>query len=309
MRFRWEKRGVVVPAPPPVTWAASHAAVPTVDVRADGTLRLFFSARDGLGRSHIGLAEGTLGGELRYRAEAVLAPGALGTFDDNGVTIGSIVRDGDRHLLYYNGWTRGVSVPFYTFIGCAVSDDDCATFRRVSPAPIVDRDAHDPYLTTTPWVLREGDRWRMWYTAGTAWRPHGDGVRHWYHIRYAESSDGIAWERDGTVCIDYRDESEYAISRPCVVKDAECYRMWFSYRGDTYRIGYAESSDGVRWTRLDTDAGIDVSGDGWDSQMVEYPLVFDLGGSRWMLYNGNDYGRTGIGLARLASPRDGGAQG
>jgi len=34
--------------------------------------------------------------------------------------------------------------------------------------------------------------------------------------------------------------------------------------------------------------------------MIEYPCVVDAGGRRVMLYNGNDYGRTGIGLAELA---------
>jgi hypothetical protein len=31
--------------------------------------------------------------------------------------------------------------------------------------------------------------------------------------------------------------------------------------------------------------------------MVEYPWIFDWQGRRYMLYNGNDYGRTGLGLA------------
>ena len=79
--------------------------------------------------------------------------------------------------------------------------------------------------------------------------------------------------------------------------------MWYSYRGQpsikTYRIGYAESTDGINWARMDDKAGIDVSESGWDSQMVCYPFVFDHQGERYMLYNGNDYGKTGIGLAVL----------
>jgi hypothetical protein len=33
--------------------------------------------------------------------------------------------------------------------------------------------------------------------------------------------------------------------------------------------------------------------------MIEYPFVFDHGGARYMLYNGNGYGRSGVGLAVL----------
>jgi hypothetical protein len=76
--------------------------------------------------------------------------------------------------------------------------------------------------------------------------------------------------------------------------------MWYSHRGKNYRIGYAESLDGLHWTRKDNEAGIHVSRSGWDSQMIEYPFVFDHQGSRYLLYNGNDYGKTGIGLGQLA---------
>jgi hypothetical protein len=75
--------------------------------------------------------------------------------------------------------------------------------------------------------------------------------------------------------------------------------MWFCARGQAYRIGYAESDDGVAWTRMDEAAGIDVSESGWDSDMIEYPFVFDHKGDRYLLYAGNGFGRTGFGLAIL----------
>ena len=30
---------------------------------------------------------------------------------------------------------------------------------------------------------------------------------------------------------------------------------------------------------------------GWDSEMIAYPFVFDHKGNRYMLYNGNSYGK------------------
>ena len=77
--------------------------------------------------------------------------------------------------------------------------------------------------------------------------------------------------------------------------------MWYSYRGARYRIGYAESADGLTWTRHD-DRGLLPSGAGWDGDMVEYPWLFDWAGRTYMLYNGNDYGGTGIGLAVWDAP-------
>jgi hypothetical protein len=72
--------------------------------------------------------------------------------------------------------------------------------------------------------------------------------------------------------------------------------MWFAVRGAKYEIGLAESADGRRWTRLSTGGLRPAAGD-WDSEMVEYPCIFDWQGRRYMLYNGNEYGRTGVGLA------------
>ena len=296
--MRWEKRGLVIPSPPPVSWAVSHAMVPFVDQKNDD-LRIYFSGRDAEGRSRTGYAEGDpLRPEaLRYAEHPILEPGPLGAFDDSGAMGSCLVSNSGRSYLYYIGWTRGVSVPFYTFVGCAVSDDGGVTFRRVSSAPLLERADDDAYLTTSPWVLLEGDRWRMWYASGRGWSVDDAGPKHYYHLRYAESDDGLNWRRTGQVVIDFAGPEEYAIARPCVVKDGDTYRMWYSYRGDAYRIGYAESADGLSWQRKDAEAGIEPSEEGWDSEMIEYPCVFQHGGQWHMLYNGNGYGATGVGQA------------
>ena len=296
----WTPRGLLVPAPAPLAWARSHAMVPFAEPRADGSVRVWLTARDADGRSHIGwaLVDPAAGRVEAYSERAALDPGPLGAFDDAGVMTSCLVRGDDGALrLYYIGWTRGVTVPFYTFVGLAVSTDDGASFERISPAPILERGPHDPYLTTSPWVLREGDRWRMWYTSGTGWREEDGRPKHWYHVRYAESDDGVAWDRRGVVAIDFASPDEYAISRPCVVRDPDRYRMWFSCRGPAYRIGYAESADGITWRRDDAAAGIVAGSGDWDAVMVEYPCVFDVRGRRFVLYNGDGYGATGIGLA------------
>jgi hypothetical protein len=123
--------------------------------------------------------------------------------------------------------------------------------------------------------------------------------QHWYHIKYAESDDGINWVRKGIICIDFKSQDEYAISRPCVLKDGELYKMWYSYRGTSYRIGYAESEDGIHWTRMDEPVGIDVSESGWDSEMIEYPHVFDHHGDGICCIMEMNMGGQGFGLAVL----------
>lgn len=301
--MNWIKQGLLLPAPVQASWAASHAALPVV-VPQKGSHLLYFSARDEQGRAHIGHAEIDLSARrvLSVGPEPSLGLGALGAFDDSGVTSSWVLRRGTELYHYYSGWSLGVTVPFYLAIGLAVSSDGGRTYHRVSHGPVVGRDTRDPYLAASPCILIDNGIWRMWYVSGSRWESRPDGARHYYHIRYAESADGIDWRRDGTVCIDYQSESEHAIARPCVVKDGNVYRMWYCYRGARYAIGYAESQDGIVWRRMDAEAGLPVSESGWDSGMVAYAFVFDDGDRRYMLYNGNGYGQTGIGLAVLRPP-------
>lgn len=300
----WRKQGLLLTAPLGPSWSASHVALPTIaapDDRRGDRADMYVSTRDGAGRSWIARAELDLGEERPRVAaldpEPVLAPGALGAFDDAGVTPSCVVCDGDETRLYYTGWTRGVSVPFYLAIGLAISRGG-GPFRRVSQAPILGRTAADPFMTASPDVMRDGDGWSMWYVSCTGWQTRGEEVRHYYHLRHGSSLDGICWRTTGAACLDFADEHEYAFSRPSVVRRADGgYEMWFSVRGDAYRLGYATSADGRAWRRYDGAAGLAPAQAGWDAEMVAYPHVFEHGGRRLMLYNGNGYGASGVGSA------------
>jgi hypothetical protein len=261
-------------------------------------VRVYYSTRDAGGRSQVGRALlGAAGEEPLHEAEPLLRFGQANAFDGSGVTTSCLVAEGGRLHLYYTGWRLGGDVPFHLAVGCAVSDDGGATFERAGAQPLLPPTSVDPLLTASPSVLVEGGRWRMWYVSGTGWREKGGRREPEYLIRYAESSDGLDWRRSGRVCIDYADPTEHAIARPCVIRDGSTYRMWFCSRGDAYRIGYAESADGLDWRRMYPGEGLAPAVEGWDSEMMAYPWVFDVAGERRLLYNGNGYGRTGIGLA------------
>jgi hypothetical protein len=299
---RWIKKGLIFAPQGNSDWLFSHAALPVVD-RIGDIYRIYFSTRDKYGRAQVGYFDIGLEAPekvLRVSEQPVLGLGPLGAFDDSGVSTSWIVNHRQKKYHYYSGWSLGVTVPFYFYVGLAISEDGGASYQRISPAPILERNEIDPYLTASPCVLVEDDRWRMWYVSGTGWEMKDGQPRHYYHIKYSESSDGIHWKREGVVCIDYQSRDEYAFAHPCVVKEDGLYKMWYSYRGQSYRIGYGESLDGIKWTRKDEDVGIDVSASGWDSEMIEYPYLFENEGVHYMFYNGNGYGKTGIGLAVLA---------
>ena len=301
MKNYWRKFGQIYCPSSNKEWMYSHAAVPIAENIKGNLFKIYFSSRDFCNQSHTGylIIDITRPHEIiELSNDPVIGPGDLGGFDDSGAMATWLSNFHGKRFLYYIGWNLGVTVPFRNSIGLAISEDG-GEFKRYSTGPVLDRSMTEPHFVASCCVLPDQDKWRMWYLSCTEWRMRNGKPEHRYHIKYAESIDGVSWQRDGIVAIDYHDDSEYAISRPSVIRDENCWKMWFSYRGTSYRIGYAESVDGIHWKRLDADCQIDVSESGWDSQMIEYPFVFDHDGIRYMLYNGNGYGKTGFGLAVL----------
>ena len=249
--------------------------VPTPE-HVEGSLYEFIFRRDDQNRSHIGYvlwdAERPLE-VVDFPEEPILAPGALGCFDDNGVTPSCVVREGNEIRLYYIGWNPGSTVRMNIFGGLAISLDGGKSFQRWSEAPILERCRTDPYLNTAPWAVKAGSEWRLYYVSGLKWVTKDLPQ---YNIKTPP-----LMARTGAMdkCLDFRDEDEIALARPYVIFDEGILKMWFAHKGDTYRIGYAESEDGLNWERLDEAVGIDISKSGFDLEMLEYAAVLGPMGS------------------------------
>ncbi|OEU70991.1 MAG: hypothetical protein BA863_18840 [Desulfovibrio sp. S3730MH75] len=302
--MKWEKLGVFFKPDNSIEWMHSHAAVPFIDKINDDLYRLFFTSRTKDNVSTVGnlLFDSDLN-IVKVNPNPVITPGGLGMYDEQGVTASYCLDVKDKKYLYFVGWNQGKTTPFRNAIGIAISEDGGETFQKFSNGPIVDRSPVDPCFVAGTCVMYEQNMFKMWYISCVKWEMVDGKPRHYYHLKYATSPDGINWQRDGIVAIDFKSEHEYAVSQPWVIKENGLYKMWFSYRAQpgipSYRIGYADSSDGISWDRRDEDGGIDVSTSGWDSEMICYPYIYDIKGQRYMFYNGNNYGETGIGIAKL----------
>lgn len=287
-------------------WMMTHAQVPTVHVMND-RIRVFFSTRNNAGKSLIAcidLDRSNPSKILKLYQQPVLNFGNPGTFDDEGIMPGHIIKDNGQLRLYYSGWNQRVTVPYHNAMGLAISDDEGLSFSRMFDGPVMDRTPHEPYIAVTPSVLKEGDLWKMWYLSGIKWVLVEQKFEPVYVIKYAYSSDGITWQRPNITCIVQRHENE-AISNPSVLKRDGIFHMWYCYRDSSdfrdgkgsYRIGYAQSADGVTWERKDNEVGIAPSKEGWDSKMLCYPYVVEIDNRLYMFYNGNSFGKSGFGYA------------
>jgi hypothetical protein len=310
--MRWEKKGLIFHVDNQHEWMSHHACVPVADFVDDKVLRIYFSPRDRLGKSHttyIEVEADNPANVLYVHDKPLLSPGKLGAFDDSGVMPCSLVTRGDRKYLFYIGWNEGVTVGYRNSVGLAVSEDGGRSFERMFDGPVVDRTRLEPYFTASPFGMFDEDdgKWKLWYASCTEFRTVHGRPEPLYQVKYAESSDGVDWVRENKVCLPYGFDGE-CNARPTVIKEHGRYRMWYCFRSSvdyrtsrerSYRIGYAESADGVNWTRMDDKVGIERSQSGWDSQMMEYPFVYEHKGVKHMLYNGNGHGETGIGYAVL----------
>lgn len=302
------KRQVFLPKPDH-PWCQTHAQIPTVDVlEEEDKLRIYYSTRDKSSRSYTSFIETRASDptEILYIHDKPIVPlGELGSFDDCGVMCSGIVTYQNLKYLYYIGWNVRNTVRYQNSIGILVSEDGGITFKRMFEGPVLDRTHIEPHFVVTPYVTIEDGLWRMWYCGCTKWHVIDGLTEPQYQIKYAESRDGIHWDRSNTVSIPYSHPMEANV-RASVMKDGDLYKMWFSYRSlknyrteaaHGYKIGYAESSDGITWNRKDQASGYQLSDQGFDTQMAAYPYVVDAAGKRYMFYNGNGFGQTGFGVA------------
>lgn len=239
----------------------------------------------------------------------VLKRGEIGCYDEHGVFPFSPMKYGDKIYGYISGWSRRVSVSTDTGIGLAISEDQGETFERIGPGPILSSSLNEPFLVIDGFVRLFEDKFHMWYIYGTEWRKFPDNTEpdRVYKITHATSDDGIMWKREGRQIIDDKVEFE-SQALPTVAKYNGIYHMFFCYRYSndfrknperSYRIGYAYSHNLKDWMRDDSKIGIDVVEDSWASNMLCYPNVFIMNDEMYLLYNGNDFGKSGFGIVKL----------
>ena len=314
--FNWEKKGRVF-NPEDVQgreWLDCFAQGPATLI-FDEFVRVYFSTRpkpDSKGQfvsysAFLDLDRSNLKRVLQVSKNPILQLGERGSFDEYGVYPVSVIRDKEKVYAYYGGWTRCESVPFNVAVGCAVSTDSGQTFERVGEGPILSHSIDEPFIISGPKIRKFNDVWYLFYIAGRKWVLDAGKPEPVYRIRMASSTDGISWNKYGSDLIDPVLGNNEAQASPDVFYKDGMFHMYFCYRHGTgyrghargYRIGYAYSHDLHSWHRKDGLTGLDVSDQGWDSEMVAYPHVFNLDESWYMFYLGNQVGRCGFGLAEL----------
>ncbi len=140
-----------------------------------------------------------------------------------------------------------------------------------------------------PSVLKVGDEWWMWYNGRTDDRFTGS-------IGLATSPDGLQWTKQhgGNPVFEHGATGAFdstKVDHPSVLYFDGKFHMWYTAGDDRsrYTIGYAASTDGVRWTRQNNVRPVLGPGKAgrFDDQVVLHPAVLrDPTGLLHMWYNG-----------------------
>ena len=283
------------------------AQLPVVDTGYDNIWRIYYSQRIE-NKSYPMFFDVEIGNPkniINQSEKPILQLGEMGTFDQAGVMPTEIVNYNNKKYLYYIGWTNRKDVPYFNTLGLAISENNGKTFSKFSTGPVFGCSHREPGYVGTIKILIENNVWRAWYLSCRKWELINNIVEPIYDIKYAESHNGIDWEPKNISCIPLLAD-EGGISQASVIKNNNKYYMWFSFRNKTdyrtnknnsYKIGLAVSDDGLSWMRT-KQPDLMPSDNGWDSVMVEYPYVIEYNNEYYMFYNGNGFGKEGIGYAR-----------
>ncbi|UHA75428.1 glycosylase [Paenibacillus sp. 481] len=316
--YKWIKKGLVF-NPSMIEnrplWLDQFAQAPNIVV-FDKFVRVYFSCRpkpDENGQyvsysAFVDLNRENLLEVINMASNPCLPLGNVGTFDEFGIYPFSAIREGNELLAYYGGWTRCESVPFNVAIGFAKSTDGGCTFKKVGEGPVLSYSPGEPFVISSPKIRKFNNVYYLSYIAGRKWFLDNGKPEIIYKIRMATSHDGLTWEKLNKDIISDKLGEDEAQASPDIIFRNNKYHMFFCYRkavdfrrnkDNSYRIGYAYSDDLINWIRDDSKVGIDTSNDGWDSEMIAYPNVFELDGKIYMFYLGNEVGKFGFGLAEL----------
>ena len=275
----------------------SHAANPVV-IKIDRNLvRIFFNSRDKNERSSVYSIDFDLD-RLRPIPDTLKVQFLLDPSDSyfkDGVSLGSHFQLDGLSWIGFMGWINPTFKHWYGTIGKFQLNANL-DFESIDEKPWFDLDNQDQTSLSYPAVYTSKNTMHVWYGTTLTWDGGNGEMIH--ILKEKVSKDYVRFESTNRM-VEWEMGESQAFSRPSILKIHDHFLMAFSVRGNAtkYRIGFGlieDSSSVVKQI-----CTFSTSSSKWESEMVEYPYLVAHGDSVFMFYNGNGYGKSGIGLAQL----------
>jgi len=232
----------------------------------------------------------------------VLGPGLAGDWDGKYVGYHTVCFNSDS--TGFDMWYTGAkSTGYVGDIGYATALWQIPTFKNTwykyqyNPVFAGKPGEFDSDNAQHPSIVVNDNQYHMWYSGYGG----GNGSR----VGYAVSDDGISWIRhDGPVLQTGTgdDWDNYSVQGTSVLYDDSTWHMWYTGLKDgdlsTTQIGYATSTDKIKWTKYENNPVLGPGASGkWDQMWVGWPEVLLIDGIYHMWYTGRDGSLNQIGHA------------
>jgi predicted GH43/DUF377 family glycosyl hydrolase len=230
---------------------------------------------------------------IRYASNPILSQGAVGSWESTCIYTHCIINDSGIFKMWYGGSTKAY---MDEKIGYATSNDG-KSWTKYAGNPVMGNGSFgswDGASIGSMCVIKDDSTYKMWYYGnnGTVGR-----------IGYATSDDGINWTKYagnpvmGIGAGGAWDSNE--IGPNCVIKDNDEYKMWYGgSEGNHSQVGYANSSDGINWTRYANNPVLKIGASGaWDDDNVGYFCAVNVSGMFHGWFGGDSGTYWGIGYA------------
>ncbi len=291
----------------------SHAQSPQA-IELEDRIRIFFSSRsidkNKKFLSHILYVDYSkdFSKIIDISKKSCLELGEVGSYYEHGIFPIHIFKDENNIFGFITGWSRRASVSAESAIGVFKSSDDGKNFKQIFNGPIMSAIKNEPFLVADPFILKIKDEYNMFYIFGDKWIKKRDELEaeRVYKIARATSHNLFDWDRDSKFIIESKLTDECQ-ALPSVIKIKDkfvmvfCYRDVFNFRKSikhSYKLGYAYSKDLKNWIRDDSFIKFSNNSE-WDNKMQCYPQFFKFQEKFFLLYNGNNFGEKGFGIAEL----------
>ena len=294
---KWTNKGLLIRPSKKIWWMYSHVGACCAEKINKNLIRLYISGRGKDNKSRIGTAiikwsdKPTV---MKISKNPIINIPNLkaGYFHTDGALYPEITKFKGKTFLYFCGWLNYKTFKYNCNIGLALKKS--GNFKLYSKAPIFKLDDIDPIGTGSMSVFKKKNYLLMYYVSFDEWVKKGGKFQHKYYIKIAKSFDGINWIKKNQIAVKIKN-SEIAVSKPSVISEGKKISMYFSARGKYYKIFKVSSKDGLKFGKRSAEI-IKKSGS-WDSKSREYPCVIRLNKKTIMFFNGNNFGKTGLGYA------------
>ncbi|MDA7489766.1 hypothetical protein N9A46_06200 [Candidatus Pelagibacter ubique] len=295
MQQKWIKKGLLLKPDLKVEWMSKHLGPTFVLSRKNRYLDIFFSARNKKNISSIGMFTFDTKLKKKTNCKKIFSTSKSKLPDQHGVSYPVIYDFNKKSYLFYVGWKKNKKYKFENNLLLAVKKNN--EFNRVKK--IIDSKS-SPFGSGSCYILKKDNMFYMWFTSFIKRNnKKKNNLNYEYVIKLAKSSDLINWKVKPGVSINFNSKKENAISKPSIIVKNSKYHMWYCYRGKNYKIGYAISTNGIKWQRRDKNVKFIGKDYKWDSNEKCYPSVINVGKKLYMIYSGNNYGKSGIGYSIL----------